>query len=96
MPTKKRKETEKSQTNYSDKVSILADLWMSYRNEPDFEDFIDYCDIALPIAYCINNGIIESTDLAATFINEAFDLLLASLDLEDDGFFDLDEMMKAD
>lgn len=81
-------------TDYSDKVTILADLWMSYRNEPDFEDFIDYNDIALPLAYCISNNIVVSTPLAETFINESFDLLLGALDIDEDtGYTSLDELL---
>ena len=86
--------SEEQATHYSDKVSILADLWMTYRNEPDFEDFIAYNDISLPLAYCINNGIVTTTPLAETFINESFDLLLGALEIEqDEGYLSLDDLL---
>ena len=86
-----------SGTEFDDKVSILAELWIEYRNEPDFEDFIAYSDIALPLAYCINNGIVESTSLAEIFINESWELLLAALDIdEDEGFCSLDDLLELD
>jgi hypothetical protein len=67
---------------------------MTYRNEPDFEDFIDYNDISLPLAYSINNNIVSNTPLAETFINETWDLLLGALDVEEDtGFESIEELL---
>lgn len=73
-------------TPFSSKAEILSDLWMEYRTDIEFKDFIDYCDLALPLAYAITNGIIESTPLAEQYIEESWDLLLKGLELEDTGF----------
>jgi hypothetical protein len=75
------------------KVKILADLWMDYRQEPEFEDFISYNDLGLPLAYIISEDIVKMTNKAETFINETFDLLLGGLDLEDTGFESLDDLL---
>lgn len=82
-----------SKTLYEDKVSILAELWLSYRDDEEFQDFIQYNDLGLPLAYAIDNGIVESTDLAARFIEETFELLVDGLDIEDTGFETVDEML---
>jgi hypothetical protein len=81
------------QTTYENKLSILSELWLNYRSEPEFEDFIEYNDLGLPMAYCINADIVKPTDMADKFINETFDLLLAGLGIEDTGFETLDDVL---
>jgi hypothetical protein len=82
-----------SQTTDKNKIAILADLWINYRNDQNFEDFIAYNDLGLPLAYLLNEGIVNRTDRALAFINETFELLLAGLELKDTGWTDLDEML---
>lgn len=83
-----------SETTFEDKASILADLWLNYRRDADFADFIEYNDIGLPLAYAINESIVESTEIAARFVEETFFLLLEGLDIEEDtGFETLDDML---
>ncbi len=72
---------------------ILADLWMDYRGEPEFEDFVQYNDLGLPLAYAISEGIVEKTDIATNFVNEAFDILLGALGIEDTGFDTLEDLL---
>jgi hypothetical protein len=85
--------TDQTPTTYSNKASILADLWLNYRNDEEFLDFIEYNDIGLPLAYAIANDIVKSTDLAERFINETFDLFIAGLEIEDTGFETLDDVL---
>ena len=77
------------------KAEILADIWMNFRDDTEFVDFIEYNDLGLPIAYAIANGIVEITDKAQGFIDESFDLFLAGLGIEDTGFENLDDVMEA-
>ena len=87
--------SEITTTPFSNKCSILGELWLSYRSEEDFEDFIDYNDLGLPIAYAIANDIVKPLDLAKSFVDETFDLFLISLGLDDEGWEHLDEMLSA-
>jgi hypothetical protein len=81
-------------TTFQDKASILADLWLNYRQDAEFADFIEYNDIGLPLAYAISNEIVKTTDVATRFIEETFDLLLDGLDLDSDtGFENLDDLL---
>ena len=80
-------------TTFDNKVAILADLWMSYRNDEQFEDFITYNDLGLPLAYLLDSGIIEVTDKAKVFIEETFDVLLAGFDKEDTGFASMNDLI---
>ncbi len=86
-----------NETTFDNKTQILADLWLNYRNEGDFVDFIEYNDLGLPLAYAISAGIVPATDRAREFIEETFALLLASLDIEEDtGFDNLDDLLQLD
>ena len=81
-------------TPFMARCEILEDLWINYRDDQNFEDFIEYNDLALPLAYCISNGLIESNEKIEPFINEAFDLLLTGLGVEDTGNYEnLDELL---
>jgi hypothetical protein len=66
---------------------------MEYRDDTEFQDFIEYNDLGLPLAYAIAEGIVESTDIASNFINEAFDILLSALGLEDTGYKSLEDLL---
>ena len=86
--------TENTSTLYSDKVSILADLWLNYRSDENFQDFIEYNDLGLPLAYAISQGIVESTPIAEGFVNETFELLVEALGIEEDtGYETLDDLL---
>jgi hypothetical protein len=83
-------------TKFKNKCRILAEIWMDYRDDAEFSDFIEYNDLGLPLAYAISTGVVEKSDEAKNFINETFELLLAGLDIEDTGFEDLTEVLEAD
>jgi hypothetical protein len=68
-------------------------LWIEYKNDTEFADFIEYNDLGLPLAYAISNGIVESTPIAEGFITETFDLFLEGLELEDTGFETLSDVL---
>ena len=40
----------------ADKAGVLAELWINYRDDEDFTDFIEYNDIGLPLAYFVARG----------------------------------------
>jgi len=86
--------TEQTSTLYSNKVSILSELWMNYRNAIEFQDFIEYNDLGLPLAYALNEDIVKATNLSGKFIDETFDLFVAGLGLEDTGFESLDDLLE--
>ena len=85
--------SEITTTPFSSKCEILGELWLKYRSEEEFEDYIEYNDLGLPIAYAIANDIVKPTDMAKSFVEETFDLLLASLEIEDEGWENLDELL---
>jgi hypothetical protein len=81
-------------TTFENKVAILGTIWMDYRDDVEFADFIQYNDLGLPLAYAITGGIVQSTPQAEKFVNETFDLLLAGLDIDEDtGFEDIEDLL---
>lgn len=80
-------------THYTNKCAILAEVWLNYRSDEEFQDFIEYNDLGLPLAYAIDSDVVKSTEMAQRFIEETFDLLLASLKVDDTGFDNLDELL---
>lgn len=80
-------------TNFSNKAGILADLWINFRDQEEFQDFIEYNDIGLPLAYYIHTEIVLPTQQAEMYVEETFNLLCAALDLDLDGDYEtLNEM----
>jgi hypothetical protein len=85
-------------TTFDNKIAILADLWMIYRDEPEWKDFIDFHDLGLPLAFMLDNNLVYRNTItsqpAEELINETFALLLKGLDItEDTGFDNLDDIV---
>lgn len=80
-------------TPFSNQCVILSDLWLNYRDEPDFIDFVEYNDIGLPLAYAIANELVEVNELGQQLVEETFDLLLSGLGIDDTGFDSLDDLL---
>lgn len=74
------------------KCSILNQLWTDYRHDEDFEDFVEYNDIGLPLASFIDEGLVDSTPRAQIYISETYDLLVAALDIEEQDYDSLESM----
>lgn len=84
--------SEKNTTPVNKKISILADLWINYKNDDEFADFIEYNDLGLPLSYAIENDLVDSSPKAEAFILETWDLFMAALEIEDEGFDSLDDI----
>ena len=94
-----------SATPFRNKCLILADLWINYRDDENFAEYIKYSDLGLPLAYIFANNIItgkrgkeaveDTFPIATPFIDEAFRVLLDGLDIEDLGFELIDDVFEA-
>ena len=78
---------------FENKITILAELWMNYRDDAELEDFIEYNDLGLPLAYLLMNEIVLPTSQSEIYINETYDLFIASLTVEDKEWTSLDELL---
>lgn len=85
--------SETPTNRFSNRCEILADLWLGYRQEEEFRDFIEYNDLGLPLAYAFANDIAKETEIAERYINESYELLAESLGVSDEDEFDSLEAM---
>ena len=80
-------------TNFESICSILGELWMDYKSDKYFKDFIEYNDIGLPIAFLVDNELVEPTELAKQYVYETWDIFLAALEVKEDlGWESLEEL----
>ena len=80
--------TETPTTPYSNRCDILAELWVEYKHDAKFQDFFDYNDLGLPLAYAISLDIVQSSKLSDNFVDETFELFLQVLGIPEDKGFD--------
>lgn len=83
------------ETTVENKINILAQFWMDFRDSPDFEDFISYNDLGLPMSYAFAEKLAKPTDTGLGFIDETFSLLLSTLGISDDGYETLEDILMA-
>lgn len=81
-------------TPFSKRCEILSELWLNYRDNETFDDFIEYNDLGLPMAHLIAENLVEATRQGEIYIDETFELLLNVLSIEDDNYDSLAEMME--
>ena len=81
-------------TTFEDKCAILSELWLNYKSDEEFKEFIAYNDLGLPLAYILSEGIVERTPPAENYVLETFELLLSGLGSEDEGFENLDDLLE--
>jgi len=80
-------------TSFQNMCSILGELWMDYKSDKYFKDFIEYNDIGLPIAFLVDNELVEPTQLARQYVYETWDIFLAALEISHDtGWESLEEL----
>jgi hypothetical protein len=73
--------SEQATTPFSNKVNILAELWMEYRDESNLEELFKYGDLGFPLSYAISEGIVNSSPLAEQYIEEMWELLMAQFQI---------------
>ena len=71
-------------TSFESMCSILAELWMDYKTDKYFKDFIEYNDIGLPIAFLVSNELVEPNKIAIQYVYETWNIFLAALEIKED------------
>lgn len=80
-------------TNIETQISILGDFYINYKDDKQLKDFLDFNDLGLPLAYLTSEGLCQPTEMAIIYIQETFNMLLATLGLEDIGFDGLEHLL---
>lgn len=84
---------EAKENTWENKCNILSDLWLSYRQEEEFKDFVSYNDLGLPLGFLISENLVTPNDLAKQMVEETYSLLLATLGTDDGDFDSIDDLM---
>ena len=75
-------------TSFETKCEILGDFWFEHRKEEEFAEFVEYCNIGLPLAFMVDNGQATITEDGKEFINFAWETFCASLFLDSEDKFE--------
>lgn len=81
-----------SKTSFENQVGILSHLYLHYAGEEQLKDFVEYNDLGLPFAYGVQGKMITLEPSGKVFVEEAFDLLIGALGIEDTGFDSWDDI----
>jgi hypothetical protein len=79
-------------TTFSNKVEILADLWLNFSEDERFEGFAEINNVGLPLAFLLKYNFCTLTDEGTNSINDTFAELIDMADVEDVGFVNLNEV----
>lgn len=81
-------------TDFSKQVEILGEFYMIYRDDNKLKDFIQFNDLGLPLAYLSNEGLCEVSEDGKRYIAETWEMFLAALQLQDEGFGSLPHILE--
>ena len=82
-------------TGFANKLRILSSFLTDYGTDPEFEEFVQFNDSGLPLAYLSEMGLCELTTSGEVAIEETWTLLLNTLGIIDSDFNNLDELFSA-
>ena len=85
-----------TQTDFDSRALILGQLWVNFKIDDEWSDFMDYNDLGLPLAFAFAEGIINRTPTLEQYINETWALFIEALDIEDEGFARLEDIFTED
>jgi len=68
----------------ADKAAILSQFWMEFRDDEALQDFVEFNDMGLPLAFFVSSGIVQESPMAEEYISETFNLFLIALEINED------------
>jgi hypothetical protein len=83
-------------TEFTDKVHILAELWVYYSKEADLADFVEEHELFLFTAFMLDDEIIDWLGLTPKLeelINEAFEMFLDFARVQDEGYKTVEDVL---
>ena len=83
-------------TDFDSRALILGQLWVNFKTDDEWSDFMVYNDLGLPLAFAFAEGIVNHTPTLEQYINETWDLFIEGLDIEDEGFARLEDIFTED
>ena len=81
-------------TEFENKIKILGGFYNIYRDDEELQEFFEYNDIGMPLAYLTSEGLCEISSDGKKYIAESWDVLLSFAGIEDTGFENLDQFLE--
>ena len=82
-------------TTFENKCAILSDLWLNYKDNEELQDFVEYNDLGLPLAYLIHTELVSVNESGISYVDETFNLLCTGLGVDLDAEYEsLNELME--
>lgn len=73
-------------TSFSIKCEILAEAYLESAYNPDLDDFVKFCNIGLPLAYLINQDLVEPKgEKSLEYLDNTWSIFCDSLGLDPNG-----------
>jgi len=79
-------------TDFDSKALILGQLWVNFKTDDEWSDFMEYNDLGLPLAFAFAEGIINHTPTLEQYINETWNLFIEALGIQDEGYARLEDI----
>jgi hypothetical protein len=95
-PRNENRSETMTETTFENQASVLSELWVQYKGEEEFEDFFEYNDLGLPLAFAFAQGIVTHTAELEKCIGETWKLFLEGLEVEDLGYESLEDLLDDD
>jgi hypothetical protein len=80
-------------TNLENQFDILGNFYINYKDDKSVKEFIEFNDIGLPLAFLASEGLCDPTELALVYVQDTFNMLLATMGVEDIGFDSLEHLL---
>lgn len=82
-------------SDFARRAELLGEMWMCYRDDEVFAEFLDYNDIGVPLAYAVSSGLALVSDEGRRMIDESYEMLLTVLGAPDADYEDFDALVAA-
>ena len=80
-------------TDFKSICEILGEIHNANTDQGLWEEFCQFNDIGVPLAYLVAEGLATPTDAGLEMIMGTWDLLMKGLETEDEGFKNLSELL---
>lgn len=80
-------------TSIDNQMNILSSFYLNYRDDSSAGDFFEFNDIGLPLAFLAVEGLCHPSEVGLIYIQETFNILLATLGVEDNDYDSLESLL---
>lgn len=79
--------------DFKKKAEIVTECWLATKTHKQWHELIQYGDLGFPLAYAVNDGMATVDARGQAFIEELYDLIVVTLDIDSDAEYENFEAM---